>query len=228
MSFANVLALMPSYSGTPDHECRSCLAQLRPQELLMQLGCSDVALARNRLFTSALDHCDKHPNVDQILCIDDDMIWEPHVPLQLVEVARQTGRPASAVYANIGGRIAAAQLEGLEPDRLGRPTWLVGLGFCVIPVAALRVVAANLERCSVSDGTVIPFCTKGPQHKPGGGYYWESEDFSISRRLGGVQLEALEVGHVKRLPIWPNQETIEAIANGQPLPSATDARMPAG
>lgn len=220
---STVLVLMPTYSGAPDMGCRNSLAKLRPGQVMQQSGISDVTLARNRLFTSAVDYCDRFSQFDVVLCVDDDMVFDADVAHHIIETARTTGRPASAVYAAVDGHIAAAKLEGLQPDRLGRPTWLVGLGFCAIPIAALRALRATLAPVAINEHQrIYAFCTSGPSPD---GRYWESEDFSLCRRLGGVQLEAAAVGHVKRIPIWPDDATLARVAEGKALPKETDPRL---
>jgi hypothetical protein len=173
-------------------------------------GVSDVCLARNRLLTAALD---SFSDAKTVFCLDDDIVFEPSDMRRVVELSRWSGRPVSGVYGSISGQLCATRHPSLEPYE-GKPTYLVGLGFCAIPMRRLLSVSAGLPRIQAGLEKIVPFCTSSPSEC---GTYWASDDYSLSRRLGGVILEAVGVGHVKAVPLRPDAESLIRIASGQPL-----------
>lgn len=173
----------------------------------MQLpGCSDVSLARNRLLSLALTNLSEMPNIDMLLLLDDDIVFGPDDAAQLVAKARELNAPVSAVYTNIQGFVCA--------KRMNNDMYLTGLGFMALPVEALVELSERLEACEGPEGPIFPFCTSGPALERGK-RIWESDDFSFCRRLGGVGLMPLAVGHCKNVPLYPDEDTIKRVANDE-------------
>ncbi len=202
---------------------RQCLGQLTHAgaAYLAQSGCADVALARSVALTAAchtLRQLNEHHlssiTRDTVLMVDDDMVFTLDQVQQLVTHARETGVAASAMYATTLGTLAATRLKRAEHDAGAEQRWCTGLGLIAIPARLLL----ELER----DSEPFIFTNDRRTHtaftwsKAEGGEWW-SEDYTFCRRLGGVHLLPIGVGHLKTIPIYPDDETIAAIAEGRRL-----------
>ena len=172
--------------------------------LVLQRGTSDVALARNIALSMTMDALRKHPDRDVVLMVDDDMLFAVEAAQQVVDRVRASGGPASGVYVNTSNAIAAMPWGS---------SWVTGLGFLAIPRAALFALA---ESCAV-------FTFRGAQYYGFTGTSveaerWFSEDYRLTQRLGGVELLPVEIGHIKRVPLYPSKEILRRIAAGEALP----------
>lgn len=205
-------------------ETQQCMAALQKQgaRLLSATGVADVALARNQVLTHAL-HFVAQPQVkppDVFLLVDDDMVWKPEAAAELVQRARSTGECWSAAYATKDGGLAATPLDwdASRTDGLR----MVGLGFCAVPVAKLEALGKRLGLVVGPNGKALyPFCqcaTVKPEHD--GITRWCSEDYWLCLSLGGVRLAPyIAAGHLKTVPLWPDDETLRRLADGTPLGS---------
>lgn len=182
-----------------------------------QSGAADVALARCLALSAACNALRAEPARDVVLMVDDDMVFTNEDCEQLAQHARRTGVAASAIYATLGGTVAATRLQ-TTPGEAQR--WAVGLGLLAIPRASLL----ELERQSE------PFEFMG---KPQFGFTWSaaangifwSEDYTLSRRLGGVHLLPIGVGHLKTIPVYPDEDTIACIREGRRLPGDNEGKV---
>lgn len=216
-------------------ETQQCIAELRKHgaRLLSSTGVADVALARNQVLTLALA---QKGDADVFLLVDDDMVWTLASAAKLVGLARETKKPHSGAYATKDGHLAATPLDwnATRADGLR----MVGLGFCAVPVTALERLAAELAagRVGAAVGSVvgpngerlIPFCESSvviPKHD--GIPRWCSEDYWLCRSLGGVLLAPyVAAGHLKTVPLWPDDETLRLLAANQPLTGSSSTPPP--
>lgn len=226
--------VLVSYNRPIQERTREALAHLTRAGAgyLTQSGCADVALARSVALTGACNALrqlnEQHPsslnhhtkNRDTLLMVDDDMVFTLEQAQTLVDHSRATGVPASAMYATTLGTLAAARFKTMQHDAGGPQRWLTGLGLIAIPAHALL----ELER----DSETFSFTTDQKKHtaftwsKAERGEWW-SEDFTLCRRLGGVHLLPVGVGHLKTIPLYPDESTIAAIRDGKPLEGEADS-----
>jgi len=184
--------------------------------LLMETGSADVAFARCRALSWACDTLREHPDRDIVLMLDDDMDVPVETAQALADKARELGRACSAVYATLTAKVAAARWA----ERPG--LWLVGLGCVAIPRALLLELEERSESFELNGKFYSAFTWCGPEK---GG--WIAEDFRLSINLGGVHLCPLAVGHIKKGALWPDDETLEQLAQDHAL-GATAETTPAG
>ncbi len=210
------LIVCASHRGV-ELETQKCLVacQQRGARLVSLAGIADIALARNEVLTLALARKD---GADVCLLVDDDMVFDVGAAAKLVGFARRTGKVYSGAYATKDGKLAATRFDwdGRRTDGL----WMVGLGFCALPFGKLEALAQTLGTVLGPQGKlIVPFCQSAvvvPEHdqKP----RWCSEDYWLCRSLGGVLLAPyVAAGHLKSVPLWPDDETLERLAQGVPL-----------
>jgi hypothetical protein len=185
-----------------------------------QRGSSDVTLARNIALSLALQAFELHPDRDVALMIDADMLFEPANAQQVISRARATGIATSAVYCTNAATLAAMRYDGRRAAHELAPTlpaeqgslWLVGLGFLAIPKARLAELAKISEQFEWRDQPCYEFTWSSAQAGR-----WVSEDYRLCRRLGGVHLMRFAVGHIKAVPLYPDEETLRRLAAGEQL-----------
>jgi len=185
-----------------ERETKESVMRLRQlgAAFMIESGSADIAFARCRALSMACEQLDGAcSDRDVVLMVDDDMDFDAETAQKVVENARGSGLPTAAAYATINGTLAA--------ERLATGLWLCGLGFLAIPVPLLR----SLEKESDSFEHTGKVYTAFTWSKPQGGRWWH-EDWTLTLRLGGVHLMPLAVGHVKKIPILPDDETMEKIA----------------
>lgn len=176
---------------------------------LEQRDTGDVALARNLALTKAIRVLEQSA-YDVILMIDDDMVFNTDQVQFIIERVRETKKAASGCYVLGNGYMAAQQMKsGL---------WQTGLGFLAIHRQALfklanevPVFAANKE----AKFPTIQFTTTGFTTDAMGTQYFEPEDFCLTRRLGGVELLPIPIGHVKKRVLLPDVTQLEAFCKGE-------------
>jgi len=212
----NTLVVMSS-NREVEKQTRNTLQNLASQGamLLMETGSADVAFARCRALSWACEKLREYPERDTVLMLDDDMDVPTETAQALVDKARELGRACSAVYATLTANVAASRW----PDHPG--LWLVGLGCVAIPRALLLELEQRSEAFEVDGRFYSAFTWCGPDN---GG--WVAEDFRLSINLGGVHLCALPAGHIKKGALWPDDETIERLAEGRALDPSASRRPP--
>jgi hypothetical protein len=208
---------------------RECLSQLRRAgaQYVEQSGCSDVALARCMALSgacNALRLLNEPDNLsltrgpfDTILMVDDDMTFTVDQAQELVNHTRAHAVPASAAYATLGGTLAASPID---EGKFGRQLWKCGLGFLAIPAALLLLLEKKSPKFELISGIYSAFTSSCARDD---GQWW-SEDFELCHRLGGVHLLPIAVGHLKTIPLFPDDVTIAQIRNGVPLPKKLSRR----
>ncbi len=232
-----------SYNRHMQEGTRACLMALMKAgaQLVQQTGSADVALARNMALTMALRSLvtlnraraeqrppanihpaaeaqwEAEPLYDTVLMVDDDMVFTLDQAQELVTHARETGVGASAMYATMNGTLAATRLFTPPPEQ---QRWLVGLGLLAIPGALLQKVAKASPSFDIHGEQQAEFTWSATMRGR-----WYSEDYTLCRRLGGVHLLPIAVGHLKTIPLYPAEETVTCIAEGRRLPGELDSKI---
>jgi len=172
-------------------------------------GASDVTLARNISLSKACEVLLQHPRFEVVLMVDDDMVWKVEQAKQLTEHCRNTKRPCSGCYVMKDGRMAAHH-DG--------KMWQVGLGFVAIPRQLLLDLYVTSRRFTGANGDPVrEFTRSGVEGEWKG--EWKGEDFWLTRRMGGVDLLPIGVGHIKPLVLYPQPETLAAFIAKHSVPS---------
>lgn len=219
------IVAMACYAGVPSLETVMSLATIGERVAVVKVErVSCVALARNRALTAALQLA-LQSGAPVVVCIDDDMVFSSETFGRLVRLASDLGRPVSGMYATAHGTLAARQAPDLVPiqvDGMERTAWLTGGGMLAIPTSLLEEIAAEVGTIREQTGSFHPFCRAGVRATDSRGNIlseptWESEDYALSRVLGGVHLAPLGVGHVKPIVIWPDAETVRRVREGEGL-----------
>ncbi len=191
-------------------------------ELIWQTGSADVAFARNMALTGALRCVATHNEtreelIDVVLMVDDDMEFSLDQAQELVTHARTTGVAVSAMYATMMGTLAATRVYTPPGER---QRWLAGLGLLAIPFHLVREVARRSELFHSHGEERVEFTWCAAHNGE-----WFAEDYTLCRRLGGVHLLPMGVGHLKVVPVYPDAETIRRIANNERLPGDSDLKI---
>ncbi len=165
-------------------------------------GASDVVFARNVSLSKASEVLLNNPNrFDVVLMVDDDIVWQIEQARALAEHCRVTGRPSAGCYVMKDGRMAAHFADG---------AWQCGLGFVAIPARTLLDTYISSRRFKGASGEPVREFTKsgveGPDESEG---EWKGEDYWLTRRLGGVDLLPIGVGHIKQVVLYPQKEKLE-------------------
>lgn len=174
--------------------------------VLVETGSADVAYARNRALSFACEALREYPMIETVLMLDDDMAVPLETAQLLVDRSRELAIPASGAYATKTSKLAGCRWK----ERPGR--WLVGLGCVAIP----RVLLLELEERSESFESAGRFLTEFTWARAEAGG-WVAEDFRLSMQLGGVHMEPVGLGHVKKGVLWPDENTLEQLAKGEAL-----------
>lgn len=175
-------------------------------------GSSDVAHARNTTLSTLLDlmRSPEHAERDVVLLIDDDMVFNVAQAQQVIDHARATGCPASGVYPTAAAEIAAST-RWAPPGK-----WFVGLGFLAIPRALIERLAAESPYFERRGRRIYEF-TNSALHEVDGELRWYGEDYWLCKRLGGVDLLPIAIGHLKMIPLTVDEETLRKVREGIPL-----------
>lgn len=182
--------------------------------VLIQRGSACVAAARNIALSGACEYLRAHENVDTVLMVDDDMLFTLEHAVSVVAAARFNGVATSAMYATLVTTLAAMRLPRAASET---QRWLTGLGFIAVPRALLLALEASSETFSFYKQPFREFTWACVEDG-----LWMSEDFRLTKRLGGAHLLPVAVGHLKTLPLYPDPHTIRAIAMGDPLREELD------
>ncbi len=169
----------------------------------------DVSLARNIALTLALGKLEVTAH-EAVLMIDDDMVFGHEQAQAVVAHALARDVPTSACYVLGDERLAATHLTG---DR-----WLTGLGFLCIPRTQLFALASQSTRFRAHRGStdwMVEFTRSCADLQLDGETHWEPEDYRLTRRLGGVELLPIAVGHIKKRSLLPDQTKLGAFIAAQ-------------
>jgi len=200
--------LVMSSNRDPEPETRQMLAafQKSGMKLLKEMGSADVAYARNRALSFACDVLRDFPELQTVMMMDDDMAVYESTAQQLIDRSRELGRAVSGAYATKTSKLAAARWKA-KPG-----LWLVGLGCLAIPRALLLELEQRSESFESGGRFMSEFTWTCAED---GG--WIAEDYRLSMQLGGVHMEPVPLGHVKKGVLWPDDETLAALAKGEVL-----------
>jgi hypothetical protein len=141
-----------------------------------------------------------------ILCVDDDMTFSPTDAQRLVDLARAAQWPTSAIAVKQDGALA---MRPATAEHTGeRPYWYTGLACMAIPRAELARVALELDGAPKLSG-IRQWCQTG-EHPffPG---EWVGEDLWFCSHWGGVEVAPIGFGHLKWIPLVPEDATIAAV-----------------
>lgn len=186
-------------------ETQACIKKAGlPSSILS--GVSDTALARNVAFSTALIAMEKE-NYEMFVFVDDDMVFDRETVESLIEYATELDHPTSALYVMQSGR-PALSCQHSDPD-WKKCLWYTGLGMMAVPAHSLLKLAAGSEKLATDMGQIHAFTWSSPHEGK-----WSSEDYTFCRRLGGVRLAPLRVGHIKPTTLWPDQKLIDDLIEG--------------
>lgn len=200
------LILVVTHRGIA-HETGESIGRLNCPSIIKLAGLGNLPKARSMAFDSALEAIEGTA-IDTVLCIDDDIVFPPEAARELVSRSRVSGELTSAIYVNRDGAVAARPLRSLVVVP-GKTRWLAGMGCLAVPVAQLKRVADQLPRV----GELREWCQTGAHRDfPG---EWLGEDFWFCAHFGGAELAPIPVGHLKTIPLWPDERTVQQIAKHQ-------------
>jgi hypothetical protein len=177
-------------------------------------GSSDVAFARNIQLSLLVHTFQADATRDVALLVDDDMVFSLDQARRLCAYAKLKPAVCSGIYATAIGELAASTQWSPFPDK-----WLTGLGFFAIPRAALLALADNSPAFQWRGQTLWQF-TQSSLHIFGVDMNeprWIGEDYWLCVRFGGVDLLPLAIGHLKQIPLYPDEETVRRVREGEPL-----------
>ena len=194
----NILIVVSTKNGV-NNQTRQCIEALREKgaQYIEQQGCSDVALARNIALTLAYNQIVSYKELEVILMIDDDMLFETKDAKRVCESAISLGAPTSGACVRADGKFFAKPMN--------KARWVCGLAFLAIPRNAFLELADRSKKIILDSGECIVFTWAGADERE-----WVGEDHRLSRRMGGVQVLPIRIGHLKQIPLYPadeNQET---------------------
>jgi hypothetical protein len=96
-----------------------------------------------------------------------------------------------------------------------RGLWLTGLGVLAIPISLLEALRETVEKVSVRGRALTCYTESKCVFNPCAGVHqWLSEDYNLTKRLGGAHLFTdLSFAHNKTMPLSPSPNTIEQLKN---------------
>jgi hypothetical protein len=194
----NLLIVVSTNRGI-DRQTEECINPflLEGSEIVKQMGCSDVALARNEALTTACQVLKEHKRLDMILMIDDDMIFTKENLEIVVEYSKKTGLPVSGSFCTQNGKFAARPMS--------KTKWMAGLAFLAIPVSVLFDLESKSRKVTkMVDAPLTVFTWSGEENGE-----WISEDFRLCKRLGGVTILPQVIGHLKKVDLRPCEQKDE-------------------
>lgn len=198
--------------------CLSELMQAGAKKLTSE-GSSDVAYARNVTLSFVVREFEKNPELNVALLIDDDMLFNLAQAVELCTHALAHGCAASAVYSTAISEIAATTRWAPEGK------WLAGLGFLAIPRQALLELAELSPSFEMRGHKIWEF-TRSALHVVDGHSRWYGEDYWLCARLGGVDVLPIAVGHLKTVPLVPDEETLRRVRERLPFEAAGARGLP--
>jgi hypothetical protein len=196
------LILIVTHRGV-SYETEKCLRALDCPSRIDLLGLSNLAKARSAAFDQALRAVELAPSIDTVLCVDDDMIFEPEQAKAVVELSRREAALVSGIALSTAEILCARPL----PKRIigSQQKWVSGFGFLAVPVAELVRVAPRLPVC----GGLRVWCQTGEHPEYPG--EWIGEDFWFCSHFGGVIMAPIAVGHQKPLELRATREQVHAV-----------------
>lgn len=215
---ANRMVVCSSYTGISE-ETRRCMATLMTAGWAAhtQTGCADVALARNLALTVVCQKLPDHAS-HVLLMIDDDVMFRMRDADEVCDLAEASQRPVSGVYSTARGTVAATRLLDDKDENL----YLTGLGFLAIPARVLHELQRQSKRGLHMGEEMVVFTWSAPastdeSRTEMGTGAWLSEDYRLTMRLGGARIAQVGIGHLKRVPLYPDGESLARFGRGLPM-----------
>lgn len=195
MGLNETLGIMVSHRETCD-ETANALGRLGSMPFIKVKGDACIDRARSIAFDRAYEVATRLP-LRAILCIDDDMVFNAHQALSLVNEALAEKYPVSGRYAKHNGDLAHKTVNGGK-------TWFGGLGFLAIPVEPFISLGDRLPTI----GQYRAWCRTGELFPEFPGEWKGEDDWFCShfQRDGqrGIKLSSdIIVGHVKPTVVYP-------------------------
>lgn len=189
----DVLIVVSTNRGI-DRQTEECINPivLERAELIKQMGTSDVALARNIALTVASQVLRENKNLVTVLMIDDDMTFEKVDAYRVIEQSQKTKLPVAGAFVTQRGTLAAKPFT--------KTKWQTGLAFLAIPSDMI------LELWNKSKSVMAPEATKVFTWSGEDYGEWVPEDYRLCRRLGGVNILPVSIGHLKNIAVFPPSE----------------------
>jgi hypothetical protein len=191
-------------------ETGEAVAKLGCPSVVKIRGCPDQSKGRSMAIDAALDQTED-TKIDTVLLLDDDMVFQASDVLELVEHSRRTTECCSGVYLTADGKLCARPCRDLVVVPGAPLRWLTGLGCLAVP----RDLLARVRECLPKTAGITHWCRSGPHPDfPG---EWFPNDFWFCHHFRGVLLLPLAFGHLKTVPIWPDERMLRECCNYRPI-----------
>lgn len=203
-----VCIVVVTHRGLCD-ETQESIAALKCPSIIKLKGVSNLAKGRSVAFEQALQ-ATEGTAIDTILAIDDDMVFHAKDIVDLVDHSRQTGELCTGVALSQEGKLTARPLEPLVIIPGAPLRWLTGLASMAIPRHRMVRVRDSLPVV----GGIVEWCQTGEHASYPG--EWFPEDFWFCHHFGGVVLLPVAIGHIKPMPLWPDERMLREIMGYRP------------
>lgn len=190
-------------------ETQDSIAALRCPSVVKVKGMANLAKARSIAFDQVMKATEGTP-IDIILAIDDDMVFHAKDVMDVVDHARQTGELCTGVALNHEGHLTARPLTPLVVIPGNPLRWLTGLACMAIPRHRMARIRPNLPVV----GGITEWCQTGTHASHPG--EWFPEDFWFCQHFGGAILLPVAIGHIKPMPLWPDERMLREIMGYRP------------
>jgi hypothetical protein len=200
--------VLVTHRGLAD-DTAECVAKLGCPSIIKVKGCPDQSKGRSMSIDAAFDKT-SGTAIDTVLLLDDDQIFDQKTVLDLVEHSRTTQECCSGVTVTADGKLCARPLSQLVRIPGSPVRWLTGLGCLAVPRARLVKLRDTLPKTA----GITHWCRSGPHPDYPG--EWFPNDFWFCHHFGGVLLIPLAFGHLKFMPIWPDERMVRECCNYKP------------
>ncbi len=190
-------------------ETQEAIGALKCPSVIKVKGMANLAKARSIAFEKAFEATEGTP-VDTVLSIDDDMVFAAKDVNDLVGHSRVTAECCAGVALNHEGKLTARPLTPLVVVPGSPVRWLTGLACIAIPRQRMKRIRPKLREV----GGIPEWCQTGAHPDYPG--EWLPEDFWFCHHFGGVVLLPLPVGHIKPMPLWPDERMLREIMQYRP------------
>lgn len=199
MNDPKILCVCTSHRGLV-LETRQCVDALACADIptIMNIGCADIALARNMDITRGLERANEE-GIDVLVLIDDDMVFNVEQVKQIAEHAYGADHPVSGIYIMKNRDLVVWRI----PDT---KLFVGGMGFMAVSVKLLNERVKTLKKFTWKDSWAYEFCVAGPVDG-----VWRQEDKCFCEVFGGVELAPIIVAHMKVMPMMPDRPSMERI-----------------
>jgi hypothetical protein len=185
-------------------ETAEAVAALQCPSIIKVKGLANLAKARSLAFEKAFQATEGTP-VDTVLSIDDDMVFGAKDVNDLVGHSRVTAECCAGVALNHEGKLTARPLTPLVVVPGSPVRWLTGLACMAIPRQRMKRIRPKLREV----GGIPEWCQTGAHPDYPG--EWLPEDFWFCHHFGGVVLLPVAIGHIKPMPLWPDDRMLREI-----------------